>query len=231
MRRKILIVEDEAAIAQGIAFNLRQEGFDAFVAPDGQTAQRVLRQEYPDLVLLDLMLPDVDGVSFCRALRAESDVPILMVTARGEESDKIMGLEAGADDYITKPFSIGEMIARIKAALRRAGAAGPATQRMRRGRVLIDRETRSVVVDGKPVDLRRREFDLLWTLVSHPGRVYSREDLFEIVWSDREFVDPGTLDVHIRRLREKVEENPGTPRHIVTVRGVGYKFDPAGAEE
>lgn len=224
MAEKILIVEDEPAIAQGLAFSLRQEGFDTFVAGDGETAWRVLRRESPALVLLDLILPDCDGVNLCRALRAESDIPILMVTARGQEPEKIQGLEAGADDYITKPFSVGEVVARVKAALRRARLGSVSEARIVAGPLVIDRETRTVTLHGAPVELRRREFELLCTMAARPGRVFARDELLATVWEDREFVEAGTLDVHVRRLREKIEDNPGAPRHILTVRGVGYRF-------
>jgi len=225
LAEKILIIEDERAIADGLAFNLRQEGFLAFIALDGQTALKVLRREAPDLLLLDLMLPDVDGVDLCRVVRAESDIPILMLTARGQDAEKVRGLEAGADDYITKPFSIIEVIARVKAALRRARMGAVAGGRILAGPLVIDQEARTVTVCGAPVDLRRREFELLCVLASRPGRVRTREDILSLVWEDREFVEEGTLDVHIRRLREKIEEDPGHPRHILTVRGVGYKFE------
>lgn len=226
MPERILIVEDEPAIAQGLAFTLRQEGFDAFIAGDGETAWRVLRRERPALLLLDLMLPDVDGVELCRAIRAESEIPILIVTARDQEADKIRGLEAGADDYITKPFGTGEVVARVRAALRRARLAPAPGTRLVAGPIEIDRETRTVRAHGQPIEVRRREFDLLCTLAARPGRVFTRDELLATVWEDREFVEAGTLDVHIRRLREKIEADPANPRHILTVRGVGYKLQP-----
>ena len=225
MAERILIVEDEPAIARGLAYNLGQEGFETFIAGDGETARRILRQEAPNLVLLDLMLPDTDGVDLCRAMRGESEIPIIMLTARDQEADKIRGLEAGADDYITKPFRIGEVVARVRAALRRARTGSVTGTRVVAGGLVIDRETRVVTVHGKPVDLRRREFDLLWALAARPGRVRTRDDLLSSVWEDREFVEAGTLDVHIRRLREKIEEDAGAPQHILTVRHVGYKFE------
>ncbi len=225
MAERILIVEDEPAIARGLAYNLGQEGFETFIAGDGETARRILRQEAPNLVLLDLMLPDTDGVDLCRAMRGESEIPIIMLTARDQEADKIRGLEAGADDYITKPFRIGEVVARVRAALRRARMGSVTGTRVVAGGLVIDRETRVVTVHGKPVDLRRREFDLLWALAARPGRVRTRDDLLSSVWEDREFVEAGTLDVHIRRLREKIEEDAGAPQHILTVRHVGYKFE------
>lgn len=225
MTEKILIVEDEPAIAEGLAFNLRQEGFRTLIALNGQTARGVLRRESPDLLILDLMLPDGDGVDLCRAVRAESDIPILMLTARDREEEKVRGLEAGADDYITKPFGVREVIARVRGALRRARTEAVAASRIVAGPIGIDRNTRTVTVAGEPVELRRREFDLLWVLMTAPGRVRPREDLLATVWEDREYVEPGTLDVHVRRIREKIEADPGRPRHIVTVRGVGYKFE------
>jgi len=224
MAETILIVEDEPAIAEGLAFSLRQEGYQTRIAHTGEGARTILRGGQPDLMLLDLMLPDCDGVDLCRAVRAESDIPILMITARDREAEKVRGLEAGADDYITKPFGMMEVIARVKGALRRARGRAAETSRIVAGPITVDRETRLVQVAGQAVELRRREFDLLWVLASAPGRVHTRDDLLATVWEDREFVEPGTLDVHVRRLREKVEASPGRPEHILTVRGVGYKF-------
>lgn len=225
MAVRILIVEDEKSIAQGIAFNLRQEGYEVVLAHSGREALDRFAHQPPDLVLLDLMLPDMDGLSLCRVFRRQSDVPILILTARDREMDKVVGLELGADDYITKPFGIQELLARVKAALRRARRldAGPTT-RLVVGDVSLDLESRTVEVRGQPVELRPKAFDLLRTLMSQPGRVWRREELFARVWSDVEFIDRGTLDVHIRWLREKIEVDPSHPAHIVTVRGVGYKF-------
>ncbi|MBI3946082.1 MAG: response regulator transcription factor [Armatimonadetes bacterium] len=227
MAIRILIVEDEKSIARGLAFNLRQEGYDVAVAHTGQEALERFGREPADLVLLDLMLPDMDGLAVCRSLRRESTVPILMVTARDREMDKVVGLEVGADDYITKPFGIPELLARVKAALRRASVpATGATPRLVAGGVVLDSDTHSVEVGGRPVVLRPKEFELLRALMSQPGRVWRREDLFAQVWSDVDFIERGTLDVHIRWLREKVEEDPGHPERIITIRGVGYKFVP-----
>ncbi|MDH7568002.1 MAG: response regulator transcription factor [Armatimonadota bacterium] len=223
MQQKILVVEDEAVIAAGLEFSLRQEGYEVELAYDARTALEVFRRDPPALVLLDLMLPDADGLDLCRALRAHSDVPVIMVTARDQEAEKVRGLEAGADDYVTKPFGVMELLARIRTALRRSSAS--ARSRVVAGPVEIDRESRTVRVGDTPVELRRREFDLLWALASAPGRVHTRDDLLATVWEDREYVEPGTLDVHIRRLREKIEPDPSRPRHITTVRGVGYRFE------
>lgn len=224
MTKKVLIIEDDAAIAQGLAFNLRMEGFEPWIAPDGKTGRELFYEEKPDLILLDLMLPDASGIDLCRALRAECETPILMLTARAEEQDKVRGLSAGADDYITKPFSIMEVLARIRAALRRAAMRQPEADCIHAGPLVLDRGARTVTMSGTPLDLRRREFDLLVLLATQPGKVQTRADLLDAVWEEMEYVDPGTLDVHIRRLREKIEEDPGNPRHILTVRGVGYRF-------
>lgn len=230
MASHILIVEDEKSIADGLVFNLRQEGYKTTVARTGKDALESFAQKEPDLVLLDLMLPDTDGLAVCRAMRQTSTVPILMLTARDREMDKVVGLEVGADDYITKPFGVQELLARVKAALRRARVRRQAgddhPERLIAGDVVLDPATRAVEVRGRPVELRPKEFDLLRVLMAHPGRVHRREDLFAEIWSEAEFIERGTLDVHIRWLREKIEEDPGHPRRIVTIRGVGYKIVP-----
>lgn len=229
MAKQILIVEDEKSIADGLAFNLRQEGYRTSIARTGKEAVDAVSKRQPDLVLLDLMLPDMDGLAVCRAIRQICDVPILMVTARDRETDKVIGLEIGADDYITKPFGMPELLARVKAALRRAYGSPQSLRKNRRlvvGDIVLDPDSRTVEVRGHPVELRPKEFDLLRVLMESPGRVHRRDDLFTEVWSESEFIERGTLDVHIRWLREKIEEDPGNPRHILTLRGVGYKIVP-----
>lgn len=226
MTTRILIIEDERSIAEGIAFNLRQDGYEAILARSGEDGLALFRKEPADLVLLDLMLPGMDGLSVCRTLRRESTVPILMLTARGSEMDKVIGLEVGADDYITKPFSVSELLARIKAALRRARTT-PAVRPMAlitAGEITLDPETRAITVSDAPVELRPKEFELLRVLMGAPGKVFRREELFTQVWGEVEYLDRGTLDVHIRWLREKIEQDPSRPAHIITVRNVGYKF-------
>ncbi|HHX41854.1 MAG TPA: response regulator transcription factor [Armatimonadetes bacterium] len=231
MASRILIVEDEKGIADGLAFNLGQEGYQTTIARTGKEALDSFAKREPDLVLLDLMLPDTDGLVVCRTMRRTSTVPILMLTARDREMDKVVGLEVGADDYITKPFGVQELLARVKAALRRArvrrqeGDEEPQAQLVA-GEILLDPVTRTVEVHGRPVELRPKEFDLLRVLITHPGRVHRRQDLYAEIWSEADFVERGTLDVHIRWLREKIEEDPGHPRHILTIRGVGYKIVP-----
>jgi DNA-binding response OmpR family regulator len=231
MASRILIVEDEKGIADGLAFTLRQEGYQTTIARTGKEALDSFAKREPDLVLLDLMLPDTDGLAVCRTMRRTSTVPILMLTARDSEMDKVVGLEVGADDYITKPFGIQELLARVKAALRRARVRdqerGEEPQgQLVAGEIVLDPVTRTVEVHGRPVELRPKEFDLLRVLITHPGRVHRRQDLFAEIWSEADYVDRGTLDVHIRWLREKIEEDPGHPRHILTIRGVGYKIVP-----
>ncbi len=226
MAKKILIIEDEEALAETIAFNLREEGFAAFTASDGISGLESFRKDKPDLVLLDLMLPGIGGQELCRLMRRESSCPIIMLTAKSREVDKVIGLEIGADDYITKPFGMLELIARVKASLRRAEGI----QNEEKGEVLeadglvMDIDRHKVTVHGREIELRPREFDLLHALIANKGRVMKRNILLDRVWGEDEFIDPGTLDVHIRRLREKIEENPSKPKYVLTVRGIGYKF-------
>ena len=225
---KILIVEDERAIVEILKFNLRREGYQVLEALDGETGLALARQEDPDLILLDLMLPKLDGFAVCRTLREEGQLmPILMLTAREEEEDKVSGLEAGADDYITKPFSMRELLARVKANIRRRSLdAGPAASEATDVAGLsIDPARYQVRKNGEPVELTQKEFDLLQLLISEPGRVFTREELLMKVWNYDYFGDMRTVDVTIRRLREKIEDTPGTPAHILTRRGVGYYFE------
>lgn len=224
----ILLVEDERAIADAVALNLRDEGFAVDVAVRGEDGLRLAGSGRYDLILLDLMLPGVDGRDICRAVRKTSQTPILMLTARAREMDKVLGLELGADDYLTKPFGMLELIARVKALLRRSKtrrAAPPEPdEEYTSGGVTVNVARHRVTVDGRQVDLRPKEFDLLRVLISNRGRVLLRDRLLELVWGEDEYLDRGTLDVHIRWLRQKIERDPSSPQRVVTVRGVGYKF-------
>jgi phosphate regulon transcriptional regulator PhoB len=225
MSSRILIVEDEASIASTLAFNLKQDGYETLTAATGERALELARSFQPDLVLLDLMLPGIGGLDLCRYLRRERDVPIIMVTARSSELDRVLGLELGADDYITKPFSLRELLARVRTVLRRASSR-PAeeTEVLEVDDVKIDRDRHRVVVRGREVPMTPREYDLLCAFLRNRGRVLSREVLLERVWGEDAFVEPRTVDVHIRWLREKIEEDPSHPVLIQTVRGVGYRF-------
>jgi DNA-binding response OmpR family regulator len=222
-----LLVDDELAVQKLLTYPLRKEGYDVIPALDGREALDRLRDDNFDLVVLDVMLPRMDGFDVCRAIRSRSTVPIIMLTAKTEESDKVNGLELGADDYITKPFSIREFSSRVKAVLRRASFAQPEAQfeePIEAGELRIDFEKRSVTVRGEPVQLTYVEFEILAALARAPGRVFSRTMLLETVWGDAAYRDPRTIDVHIRHLREKLEAEPKTPELILTVRGVGYRF-------
>ncbi len=221
---KILIVEDEAPLAETIAYNLREEGYKVCSAADGHGALAMLRSEKPDLVLLDVMLPGIDGLEVCRRMRKESDIPVLMLTAKSREIDKVVGLEVGADDYITKPFGMLELIARIRAALRRSNRETRTSEALTANGIELDLARHSVSVDGVEVELRPKEFALLHLLMANRGRVLERSVLLDRVWGEDEYIDPGTVDVHIRRLREKVEADPSSPLRVLTVRGLGYKF-------
>lgn len=221
---RILIVEDETPLAETVAYNLREEGYKVYITGDGLAGLEVLKSEKPDLVLLDVMLPGMDGLEVCRLIRKESDVPVLMLTAKSREIDRVVGLEVGADDYITKPFGMMELIARVRAALRRSKRESQASELVSGHGVEVDTARHLVKIDGSDVDLRPKEFDLLHVLLSNRGRVMQRSVLLDRVWGEDEYIDPGTVDVHIRRLREKVEDDPSRPKRILTVRGVGYKF-------
>ena len=226
--RRILIVEDEASLADSIRYNLEREGYEVDVVLDGRDAVRSARRTPPDLVLLDLMLPEMPGLDVCRALRAESNVPIIIVTAKDAETDRVAGLEVGADDYVTKPFSMRELIARVSANLRRAAmsvACDDSTEDVLEGGPLrLDIARHEAMVRGKAVEFRPKEFDLLSTFLRRTGRLLTREFLIEEVWGPGYYGDMKTLDVHIRRIRKKIEEDPNRPAHLVTVRGLGYKF-------
>jgi len=223
----ILLVDDEESVRKLLTYPLERDGYRVVPAGDGDEALARFAAEPVDLVVLDLMLPGLDGLEVCRRLRARSMVPIVMLTARDDELDKVVGLELGADDYITKPFSIREFRSRVRALLRRAAAARRPLvdeEPIETGGVLIDPARRSVEVGGRPVELTYVEFEVLRALAAQPGRVFSRQALLEAVWGDSAFREPRTIDVHIRHLREKVERDPAEPRTILTVRGVGYRF-------
>jgi DNA-binding response OmpR family regulator len=223
----ILLVDDEDAVQKLLAYPLERDGFRVVQARDGEEALERFEAEPVDLVVLDLMLPKLDGLEVCKRLRASSTVPIIMLTARDDELDKVLGLELGADDYITKPFSIREFRSRVRALLRRASsppAAEPADETIEADSLRIDLGRRDVEAHGRPVQLTYVEFELLRTLASHPGRVYSREMLLESLWGGAEYREPRTIDVHVRHLREKLERDPRAPEFILTVRGVGYRF-------
>lgn len=225
MAKTILVVEDEQDIATIIDFNLKRSGFDTLMAYDGPTGLKLALENAPDLILLDVMLPGMDGFEICRRVREKSQVPIIMLTAREEESDKILGLELGADDYVTKPFSNRELIARIKANMRRFSATEVPQEKTDAGVGLsISEEDTAVYKDGKPIDLSVREFDILSYLAAEPGRVVSREELMEKVWGFEYYGDLRAVDVAIRRLREKIEDEPAQPKYIITKRGLGYYF-------
>jgi DNA-binding response OmpR family regulator len=220
-------VDDELSVQKLLTYPLRKEGYDVIPALDGREALERLRDDNFDLVVLDVMLPRMDGFDVCRAIRSRSTVPIIMLTAKTEETDKVLGLELGADDYITKPFSVREFRSRVKAVLRRAALAQPEArfeEPIDAGGLHIDFEKRTVAVRGELAQLTYVEFEILAALARAPGRVFSRTMLLERVWGDAAYRDPRTIDVHIRHLREKLEEEPKTPELILTVRGVGYRF-------
>jgi DNA-binding response OmpR family regulator len=224
---RILLVDDELSVQKLLTYPLRKEGYDVIPALDGREALERLREDNFDLVVLDVMLPRMDGFDVCRAIRSRSTVPIIMLTAKTEETDKVHGLELGADDYITKPFSVREFRSRVKAVLRRAALSQQEAQfeePIDAGELQIDFEKRSVIVRGEPARLTYVEFEILAALARAPGRVFSRTMLLERVWGDAAYRDPRTIDVHIRHLREKLEAEPKTPELILTVRGVGYRF-------
>ncbi|HEX6662646.1 MAG TPA: response regulator transcription factor [Gaiellaceae bacterium] len=222
----ILLVDDEDSVQKLLAYPLEREGFRVLQARDGQEALERFASESVDLVVLDVMLPKLDGLEVCKRLRAESQVPIIMLTARDDELDKVLGLELGADDYITKPFSIREFRSRVRALLRRAAVPrqADAGDIISAGGLEIDLARRAVEARGGQVQLTYVEFELLRTLASHPGRVYSRRMLLEALWGSADYREPRTIDVHVRHLREKLEEDPAEPEYILTVRGVGYRF-------
>ncbi|MGF7236768.1 MAG: response regulator [Frankia sp.] len=224
---RLLVVEDEESFSDALSFMLEREGFDVSVAADGPAALAAFERHGADLVLLDLMLPGLSGTEVCRALRARSSVPVIMLTARDSEVDKVVGLELGADDYVTKPFSARELVARIRAVLRRRGEAEEAvTSTLEAGPVRMDVERHVVTVGGTTIPLPLKEFELLEMFLRNAGRVLTRGQLIDRVWGSDYVGDTKTLDVHVKRLRGKIEPEPGRPNHLVTVRGLGYKFEP-----
>ena len=225
--QRILLVDDEESVQKLLTYPLQKDGYEVEVANDGQEALQKFSEANFDLVVLDIMLPKIDGLEVCRRLREMSAVPIVMLTAKDEEVDKVLGLELGADDYITKPFALREFRSRVKAALRRAEMSSQSLQTsepLELGGLRIDFAKRSVTVNNEPARLTYVEFEILAKLASHPGRVFTRTGLLDEIWGDSAYRDPRTVDVHIRHLREKVEENPKDPHYIFTVRGVGYSF-------
>ncbi|NPV57741.1 MAG: response regulator transcription factor [Anaerolineae bacterium] len=225
----VLVVEDEPSVGEIVSLYLRRAGFQVEVIDDGQKALQWLKQNEPTLVVLDLMLPGADGWEITRQMRARNDTPIIMLTARREEMDRIAGLEMGADDYLTKPFSPQELVSRVRAVLRRTRPVAPAeseTKTMSFGKLVIDIQARRVLLDGEEKTLTAKEFDLLLHLARHPRQVFSRDQLLERIWGESDYIDPGTVTVHIRRLREKIENDPAAPVHLQTVWGVGYRFEP-----
>lgn len=224
---KILVVDDEQPLVKGIKFNLQNEGYQVDTAFDGETALEKIQTGQFDLVVLDLMLPKLSGLEVCSRVREFSNIPIIMLTAKSQDADKVMGFEHGADDYLTKPFNIIELKVRIRAILRRANAAPkpaePAPAPAKHG-IVLDFNSRNVLIDGREVELTSKEFDLLNLLMKNPGRVYSRDNMLNLVWGYEYPGDVRTVDVHIRRLREKIERNPAEPEYVITKWGVGYYF-------
>src|SRR6185503_11914393 len=227
--KTILIVEDEASIAEVVSLYLRRAGYNVLIASDGRQAMNMFDQQQPDFVILDLMLPEVDGLSLTRWLRDRSDLPIIMLTARREEIDRITGLEMGADDYVIKPFSPQELVSRVRAVMRRLGREQDAAENERIlafDNLSVDPRSRVVTVKSSPVELTAKEFDMLYLLARHPKQVFTRDQLLERIWGGAQYIDPGTVTVHVRRLREKIEDDPSKPMRLLTVWGVGYKFEP-----
>lgn len=225
---RVLLVEDEESFSDALSYTLRKEGFEVAVAIDGTAALEAFDRAGADLVLLDLMLPGLPGTDVCRSLRARSNVPVIMLTAKDSEVDKVVGLELGADDYVTKPFSTRELVARMRAVLRRGAESEDPPAVLEAGPVRLDVERHTVSVRGEGVQLPLKEFELLEMLLRNAGRVLTRMQLIDRVWGSDYVGDTKTLDVHIKRLRAKIESDPADPRHIETVRGLGYKFEPSG---
>jgi two-component system, OmpR family, alkaline phosphatase synthesis response regulator PhoP len=227
MMKHVLVVDDEEDIVNLLAYNLEKEGYRVSKAYDGRQALETVKKEKPDLVILDLMLPEISGIDVARAIRSDADtagLPVIMLTAKGTELDRVLGLEMGADDYVTKPFSVRELTARIRAVLRRGSSPAPEPETFSQGKLFINFSSHEVTVDGKPVELSPTEFNLLKFFTRRPGRVYTRDQILDRVWGDDFFVEPRTVDVHIRRLRSRIEDDAADPRYILTVRGAGYKF-------
>jgi len=227
--KTILVVEDEASIAEVVSLYLKRAGYNVLIALDGRQALNILEKQIPDFVILDLMLPEVDGLALTRWLRDRSDVPIIMLTARREEIDRIAGLEMGADDYVVKPFSPQELVSRVRAVMRRLGREQGEAENDRSlsfNNLSIDPKSRVVIVKESSIELTAKEFDMLYLLARHPKQVFTREQLLERIWGGAQYIDPGTVTVHVRRLREKIEEDASKPTRLLTVWGVGYKFEP-----
>jgi two-component system OmpR family response regulator/two-component system alkaline phosphatase synthesis response regulator PhoP len=223
----IFIVEDEPSIAEVVGLYLRRSGFEVLTAADGAAALRTLERKMPDLIILDVMLPKMDGFELVRWVRDRGNTPIILLTARRDEVDRIAGLEMGADDYVVKPFSPQELVSRVRAVLRRSqGAQETSEKPLVFASLRIDPQTHLVTMDGREIVLTAREFEMLWLLARHPRQVFTRQQLLERVWGISEYIDPGTVTVHVRRLREKIEKDPSDPQHVVTIWGVGYKFEP-----
>jgi DNA-binding response OmpR family regulator len=224
--KTVLVVDDEPIVREVVVRYLEREGYRTLEAGDGDAARETIERDGADLVVLDVMLPGTDGLELCRWIRSRSELPVIMLTARGEEADRIVGLELGADDYLTKPFSPRELAARVRSVLRRALPSAAPSERLDFGEVVLQLETREARKADRELKLTAKEFDLLWFLASHPRRVFSRDQLMTSVWGYAAALDSGTVTVHIRRLREKVEDLPSEPRHIETVWGVGYRLVP-----
>jgi DNA-binding response OmpR family regulator len=222
----VLIVDDEPIVREVVARYLTREGHRTLEAADGDAARGMIARSDADLVVLDVMLPGADGLELCRWIRSTSELPVILLTARGEEADRIVGLELGADDYVTKPFSPRELAARVRSVLRRSTPVAPVEERLGFGEVELERASRGVRKAGVDVRLTAKEFDLLWFLAAHPRRVFSRGQLMASVWGYRSAFDTGTVTVHVRRLREKIEDDPSRPQHLETVWGVGYRLAP-----
>jgi DNA-binding response OmpR family regulator len=220
----VLVVDDEPIVREVVVRYLAREGHRTLEASDGNAARDLIEGSEPDLVVLDLMLPGTDGLELCRWIRGRSGLPVIMLTARGEEADRIVGLELGADDYVTKPFSPRELAARVRSVLRRATSTGAAVEALEFGDVQLECETREARKSGVRIRLTAKEFDLLWFLASHPRRVFSRDQLMASVWGYTAALDTGTVTVHVRRLREKIEDDPSQPRYLETVWGIGYRL-------
>ena len=220
----VLVVDDEPIVREVVARYLSREGHETIEAGDGDTARGLIERDAPDLIVLDVMLPGTDGLELCRWIRGRSELPVIMLTARGEEADRIVGLELGADDYVTKPFSPRELAARVRSVLRRVASSSPLAETISFGDVALERHTREARKAGSLVRLTAKEFDLLWFLASHPRRVFSRDQLMASVWGYTSALDTGTVTVHVRRLREKIEDDPSKPVYLETVWGIGYRL-------
>jgi DNA-binding response OmpR family regulator len=222
----VLIVDDEPIVREVVVGYLQREGYRTLEAADGDRARELVERESPSLVVLDIMLPGIDGLELCRWIRGRSDLPVILLTARGDETDRIVGLEIGADDYITKPFSPRELTARVRTVLRRSKAEASVEERLAFDGLELDARTRDVLRDDRLLNLTAKEFDLLWFLARHPRQVFSRDQLMDRVWGYEAALDTGTVTVHVRRLREKIEDDPSRPTRLQTIWGVGYRFVP-----